>query len=59
MQTSVATITRISPEGHILSYDVSCVKACWSSNALEGEGHVGPNPAKRREVLVQRYSVTY
>jgi hypothetical protein len=49
----------IFSEGQILSYDISCVKACWSSSAFEGEGHVGPNLPKRREVLVQRNNVRH
>ena len=49
----------VSSEGQIPSYDTSCVKACWSSRAFEGEAHVGPNLPKRREVIVQRHNITY
>ena len=47
-----------SSEGQIPSYDIYCVKACWSSSVFEGEGHVRCNLPKRREVLVQRHNVT-
>jgi len=51
IQTFVAGV--IPSEGQIPSYDISCVKAFWSSRAFEDEFHVGPILPKRREILAQ------